>query len=467
MAIRGNIRALAALFGCFLMLGLYAGESNLWPLQVRQWDSPVGRPDHTGSLGPFFAKTLREETRILSFRPLWTSFLNQTSGVRESHILYPFLNWTVDGDLFHGHLLNLLQFRRDPAREEAFFQLFPFVFSNRTPEPDESYFAVWPIGGVLKNRLWRDRISFFAWPLFVQTVRDDETRTHIPYPFIQMLDGPHSRGFGIWPLYGQFARDNDYAHRWALWPFFYHYRDKLDEPVPYERFGVLPFYHRETAAGLKSETYVWPFFGYTREFEPRKSYSETRYFWPLLVQGRGEERHVNRWMPFYTREREPGYEKRWYMWPLLELESFEQPGLRRERTSFFYFLYRDERQHFADTTARLSFLWPLYGYWHDGHDRTQVQVFDPLSVFFPANRAVRENWSPLFALYRFDERSGNARHSLLWDLVVWERDPGGLKAFYAGPLFEWVEGSHWQVLKGLVRNRHGGESGGWNFFWRK
>ena len=236
--------------------------------------------------------------------------------------------------------------------------------------------------------------------------------------------------------------------------------------MPYRRFGVLPFYSRETAAGLKSETFAWPFFGYTRETVPRPVYSENRYFWPLLVQGRGEERHVNRWMPLYTDERKPGYRKNWYLWPILETEHFEQPGLTRERTSLLYFIYRDEQQHFADTTARLTFLWPLFGYWNDGYDRRQLQVLDPLSVFFPSNQKVRENWTPLFALYRLDERSGNARHSLLWDLVVWEKDESGMKAFYAGPLFEWVEGSHWELLKGLIGSRREGDGKRFTSFWR-
>jgi hypothetical protein len=426
----------------------------------------VARPDHSGSLGPIFSLTEKGATRIFSIRPLRTSFHDSESGNSSQHLLYPLFNWYDTGAVDRGHSFNLLQYRHDPEREQTFFQLFPFIFSRQTPDEDSSYFAFWPVGGVLKDRLWRDRITFAAWPLYVQTVRNDETRTHVPYPFIQMLSGPKSHGFGLWPLYGHFEREDDYAHTWALWPFYYDYTDNLDEAVPYSRFGVLPFYSRETAAGLKSETYAWPFFGYTRESQPRPVYSENRYFWPLFVQGRGEERHVNRWMPFYTDESKPGYRKNWYLWPLLRSEDFTEPGLTRERTSFLYFVFRDERQHYGDTTARLSSLWPFYGYWDDGNGRRQLQALDPLSVFFPSNQKVKENWSPLFALYRFDERLGNARHSLLWDLLVWEKDETGLKSIYAGPLFEWVEGSHWQLLNGLFgRKKENGETRTLSF-WR-
>lgn len=448
-----------------LALALHAQTpDNLWPLSVEHEASDLGRPAHHLGLGPLFSAKHDGETRILSFRPLWTSF--QEPQATNVHVLYPLLNGREQGGVQSAHALNLLQYRRNAAAGRTFFQAFPFLFYNDSPVAAERYAALWPLGGFLKNRFWRDEIRFAFWPLFVQTHKNDEVRTHMPYPFIQLLDGPKSRGFGLWPLFGTFSRDDDYDHTWALWPFFYSYKDDLDKPVPYTRFGVLPFYTKETGAGLKSETYLWPFFGYTREGAPRKTYAEHRYFWPLFVQGRGAERRVNRWMPFFTDERKGDYRKRWFLWPFLERETWAYPGLTRERTSLLYFLYRDEQQRFADTKARLSFLWPLYGYWHDGHDRKQFQMLDPFSVFFPKNRVVRENWTPLFALYRFDERAGNTRHSVLWDMLVWEREAGETRFFQAGPLFEWEAGSHWQVLRGLLGAREAGGSWKLSYFWR-
>ncbi|MGA1205407.1 MAG: hypothetical protein ACO3ZW_06325 [Opitutales bacterium] len=459
-------RVLCGLGMFVCLLSAEAGEVNFWPVRVVKQESAVGRADQAVAAGPVFADTMREGTRILSIRPFWTSFESGQTGTTSAHILYPLFNWTDRGDILSANGFNLLQYRRNEASGETFFQLFPFVFINRTQSEDTSYFAVWPIGGVLQNRLFRDRITFAAWPLFVRTQRDDETRTHLPYPFIQMLEGPRSRGFGLWPLYGHFERENDYHHRWALWPFHYHYRDNLDHEVPYVRFGILPFYHRETAEGLKSETFGWPFFGYRRDWEPRVPYSENRYFWPFLVQGRGEEKHINRWLPFYAHEKKPGRESFWYGWPFLKRESFEQLGLSRDRTTLLYFLYRDELQSFQGGQARLTTVWPFAGYWNDGKGRRQLQMLDPLTVFFPRNEKVKENWSPLFALYRFDERMGNRRHSLLWDLVVLERDPEGMKAFYLGPLFEWESGGPWKLLKGLVGSteKNGERSTRW--FWR-
>ncbi len=428
----------------------WGGESNLWPLWVQVADDAHGRPDRIGSLGPLLALTQREDTRILSFRPLWTSFTSADGRLTSHHVLYPLVNWTERGDRQSASSLNLLQYWRRPEAGDAFLQAFPFVFSRRAPDPEDSYFAVWPLGGELKRRFWRDRIQFGLWPLWVRTERGDETRTHFPYPFLQHLDGPRSSGFAVWPLYGRFARAGDYRRTYALWPVYYDYQDKLDQPVPYARFGVLPFYHRETAEGLRSETFLWPFFGYTREGEPRAPYAENRYLWPLLVQGRGTERHVNRWLPVYAHETRPDYAKRWYLWPLLKRETDTPPGLVRERTSLLFFLYRDDSRQFGGTSARLTFLWPFLGYWEDGAGRRQLQALDPLGVFFPANEKVKENWSPLFAVYRLDERGGHRRHALLWDLAVWERDAEGLEAVRLGPFAAWDRAAGWGFLPGAA-----------------
>lgn len=449
-----------------MQTSVFAAEFNFWPFLVEKFDSIAGRDDNTSNLGPIISDTVRDSTRILSIRPFWTSFEDMETGANSAYILYPFANWTDRGNIQSGGILNLVQYRSNRESGQTFFQAFPFVFSYQAPAPDASYFAIWPVGGVLKHRLFRDRITFAAWPLFVRTVKGDEVRTHTPYPFIQRLEGPQSRGFAVWPFYGRFERDNDYQHTWAAWPLHYHYRDDLDKDEPFVRFGVLPFYHRETAAGLKSETFGWPFFGYTREWEPRPEYSENRYFWPFLVQGRGQEKYVNRWLPVYSRETSPGREKTWYAWPLVKRETFTEPGLSRDRTTFLYFLYRDEQQHFKGGSARLTTLWPLAARWDDGRGRKQFQMLDPLTVFFPKNRVVKENWSPLFAIYRWDERMGNRRHSILWDLVVWEQDADGLETLYLGPIFEWESGRQWRFMKGLISSTNMDGDRVLNWLWR-
>lgn len=444
-------------------------EMNLWPLMHHQSGDPHGRAKETNLAGPFIGNRALEDMEVLSLRPFYTYF-NKEAENDHWHILYPL--WNVyereHGYLSHG--LNLLRFNRNRDRKLFHGELFPLLFYHNESGLKDDYYAFWPLGGTIKNRLFRDRIDFLLWPLYVKTRNKDETYYHFPYPFFRILQGPASSGAGVWPLYGEFSRKNDYRHRWVLWPLYYHYMDNLDEEVPYERCGLWPLYHRETAAGLKSESVIWPFFGYTRKFEPRKKYSETRYFWPFVVQGRGEEKYLNRLLPVYSHEKVPGEETWWYGWPLLKREKMKTEGFKRQRYTLLYFLFRDDQRSLEEQSSRQTTLWPLLGYWDLNGEQRQWQVFDPLSIFFPGNEKVRENWSPLFAVYRYDRREDSVRHSFLWNLFVWKSGGDEDRELYLGPLFNWVkkrEKRSWEILNGLLGWTRNESSRNWKFLWHE
>ncbi len=459
-----------AIWACLsCTLTLQAELSNWWPLYTARPHLSGDASDWT-AFGPFLESRHTSTQQILSFRPLWTQFESTEREATSRHLLYPLFSHYDYTHHSHWHVLNLIRRASHEDSDYRSTQIFPFYFSRQTGDPETSYRALWPIGGTLRNFLWRDRMDFIAWPLFLRTEKGTEIRYSTPWPFIQYRTGEDARGFGLWPIYGRFQREADYDRTWALWPLIYHYRDNLDQEVPYERFGILPLYASERADGMRSQTFLWPFFGYTRENEPRPLYRENRYLWPFFVQGRGEEKHVNRWMPFYTHESRGDQSKHWYLWPVLKREHTQLPALERQRTQVLFFIYRDEHLFNSDRgfSARRSYLWPLYGYNHNGAGHRQFQTLDPLGVFFPRNEKIRENWSPLFALYRYDRQPERTRHSLLWNLFVLERGSDQTGAIYLGPLFERVnDGSsgHWSVLKGLVGRSRQMDETQWTFFW--
>ncbi|MEY3001605.1 MAG: hypothetical protein RL648_1819 [Verrucomicrobiota bacterium] len=437
-------------------------DGNSWPIVVRNEGEPFFEGEQVRGAGPFFEMEERSGGRLITLRPFWTQYVDEVGGRTQTHFLYPLLNLYSGDDFQRGHLLNLV--RWSERAEGKSLEVFPIFFSRSGEE--KLTLALWPLGGTLHNRFGRERIDFVAWPGYVRTLRDGERRDHYLYPFVSVLSGPESTGWGVWPLWGRFERTGDYRREWAMWPFYYHYVDDLDEAVPYERFGIWPLYTRETAEGLRSETWGWPFFGYTAESAPRPDYFERRWLWPFWVSGTGEEKEVQRWLPFYAREQSPGKEEIWWAWPLWKEERFEEAGRLRERQTLLYFLYRDERQSLVSGEARLNTLWPLWGYWADGAGRRQLQVLDPLTVFFPSNPVVKDTWSPLFALYTYEEREGRRRGSLLWDLCVWESGPEG-GGFQVGPLFRWESGKGWAILKGLI-GREGPATGRrWTLFWNE
>jgi hypothetical protein len=168
-------------------------------------------------------------------------------------------------------------------------------------------------------------------------------------------------------------------------------------------------------------------------------YHETRYFWPFFVQGRGDEKFVDRWAPFYTHSISKGYDKHWYLWPLVRHADWRDHEVGRTRTQFLYFVYWNEQQRPLRgnaSAASLTHLWPLYSGWDNGAGRRQWQFLSPLDVFFPQVDKVRQTWSPLFALARYDRRApGDARTSFLWNAITWEQHAAEERSeFHLGPL---------------------------------
>ncbi len=416
---------------------LRGAEQNGWPLVVRQ-TSTDGAPESVQYLGPLLFS--RQDTdRVQGFRPLW---LQIQAGDRETTaFLYPLFTWQKQPGFNRFSFFRLIdQSQRSEAGEPAVsgLDVWPFYFSRETGDPSTSYHAFFPFAGTIKHRFGRDELSWYAFPLYLRSEKAGREITSAPWPFLRFIDGAGHHGFEFWPLFGHRGREGDYADQFYLWPLFYKSAHGLSTPEPTVKLGVLPFYARDTAPGYISETYAWPLFGYTHRTTPYR-YDEQRYLWPFLVQGRGDQRRVNRWAPIYTHSTIKGYDKTWLLWPLFRHAEWQDAGLAQEKNQLLYFLYWSQTQRSltnpAAAPAHKTHFWPLLSSWDNGAGRRQVQVLSPLEVFFPTNEIVRQLYTPLFALYRYDRQGATAsRHSLLWNAVTWRRTAVA-KEFHLGPLF--------------------------------
>ena len=271
---------------------------------------------------------------------------------------------------------------------------------------------------------------------------------------------------------GQFKRKNKYNRQYMLWPLIYDYKEDLDKPNITHKQGFLPFYTKETSANVESMTWVWPFFGYTHKTNP--FYNESRYFWPFFVQGRGAVDYVNRWAPFYTHSIHRGKEKKWVMWPFLRTRNWDEKGVHIEEGQVFYFLIWSQRQwSLANPSAPFAektLVWPFFSYWDNGAGRKQFQFINPLEVFFLGNEVVSKVYTPLFALYRYNQiEPGHVRQTLLFNTVVWERKHDE-KRIAIGPIIDWKEGkdsSHVQFLYGLFGLTKKNGKQGFKLFWKE
>ncbi|MFA5262516.1 MAG: hypothetical protein WC378_01730 [Opitutaceae bacterium] len=419
-------------------------ELNVWPFTVihTQGDGSSFTEEHLGPL--FFSSQKPDGEKAQGFRPFGVERSWEKDNRSEFSILYPIFVYRTRRDESQWSLFNLINYSSPTAKisseEPRGFDVWPFYFSRRTGDPATSYTALFPIAGTLKNRFGSDRIDWTLFPLYGRFQQREKVVTTAPWPFVRIIRGGNHRGWALWPIAGWREEAGKSRSQFYLWPLIYRADASLDEPKPSLSAGVLPFYTVDRDAESVSESYLWPFFGYTNRTAPYR-YRETRLLWPLFVQGRGEDHHRTRWAPFYTHSEIKGTDKTWVLWPLFRQQAWTDAGLDQCKTQIFFFLYWSLQQRRAGQPdsapyAAKTHIWPLLSAWDNGAGRTQLQILSPLEVFFPTNDIIRTAYSPLFALYRFEQRApGNTRCSFLWNAVTFEKnEASGSRHFHLGPI---------------------------------
>jgi len=458
-----RLTAFIGLAGVAAALRAGADEVNAAPGRVHRGD-PAG-DTRSWSVGPFlFSKPAAapDPGRASGLRPLYVDFSDRES--EKTDILYPLFFYRKYPEAYKWSVFQLINGEGDSlgygggGPTDRHFDVWPFYFSHETGDPADTYHALFPVFGTMKYRLGYNGLTWAPFPLYVQTDRRNTRVTYVPWPFIRFTSGDAS-GFGVWPIFGATHGPGPARNSFFLWPLGWDNTvlpgpQAPDGAAPSKQFGFLPFYTRDQGPGTISENYLWPFFGYTERTSPDR-YSERRYFWPFLVQGKGDDRLLDRWGPLYTHSIAKGSDSTWVMWPLWHRTTWADSDIEQSRTQFFYFVYwsLDERSVSRPAAARATkrHIWPLLSIWDNGAGSRQVAFPSPLEVFFPDNPDMREVWTPLFTVYRYDRRpSGESRSSLLWDTVTWTHDgAGNLAKFRLGPLLAMNRGPGgpgWRIL---------------------
>ncbi len=458
-----------------------SSERNFWPLVVERRSSDANQgsagiesADFVGPLG-FYKAGTDAVTSAGGVRPLYIERRRENGKIAESHFIYPLFSYRRQTDGHRWSVLNLINrsvvdHARDPRRTaETRFDLWPFYFSRQSSIEGDSYRAVFPLAGSIPHRFGQDRMSWVLFPLYGRFEKQGATTVTAPWPLVKVLSGDGHHGFELWPLFGFQEKDRAYRNRYYLWPLAYR-NEKFEEGRRTgSQVALLPFYARDEAPGYRSETYVWPFFGYVDRTLPYH-YHARHYLWPLWVQGVGDNRLVNRWAPLYSHSLIKGTDKTWVLWPLWRQSSWVDGALEHNRSQFLYFLYNSNRQRSAVSPATEAaskvHLWPFLSSWNNGAGRRQWQTLSPFEVFFPNNDPVRLGWSPLFALYRFEQtQPGDTRHVALWNAISYERSKSTREtSFHLGPLVS-VETSvargRVAMLMGLIAWQRKAAGTGW------
>ena len=446
---------------------------NYWPMRVEDRNYETQQLERAKVLGPLVEQTYVEPRTMLTIRPITLNYHDSIAQSTDSYILYPVFSHHKKPNHERWSILGLIQSRttKFPSGSRVHDSMaFPIYFYRDTGDKRTSYEAVFPLGGKMYYFFGKDEFAFFAWPLWLKTRVKTETHYSTPWPLIQGQTGKDCGGGAIWPISGHFWKKEKYDNRFNIWPLMYCYKDKLDNPIPRVRKGFLPLYSLETNADFNDTTVVWPFFGTRHEYKP--VYTERRLFWPLLVQGRGEKKYVCRFAPVYTHSIKKGVDKHWYCWPLVKHTEWNAKGLDFDQTQFLYFLFWSQRQtSYLNPnlpSAEKTHIWPLFSYWDNGAGRIQFQMLSPLEVFLQHDKPVKDLYSPIFAIYRYNQPCpGTASESLFWDFITEKKTPTR-KQLTIGPLIDYSSEkgkAHFNLLKGFISYSKEKNKKSFKFMW--
>lgn len=438
-----------------------AGDATvltLWPLVDYRASADSGyRSLHL--LGPLAKIEAKNDELEYALRPLFYRAVDDAD-VSQTEILYPLAveRSQPDADFFDSlHLLNYDFGARERGSSNQFY-LFPFLFYGEDPEQGR-YAAVFPIGGLLYDWFGRERITFALFPLYSRTETGSSRTDHVLWPFFSLTTGEHERGFTAWPLYGQSQRDGVFTKKFFLWPFCFIEETGLDSASPMSRAAVLPFWFEQESRDYSQRTVLWPFFTWTQD--RAREYEQWDAPWPLVRVTKGTTRHGLRLLPFYADETVEARRKRWFLWPVYQIEDVNTESLARQRHRVLFFLYSDLLERKLETGAekrRIDF-WPLFGYQRE-NGVSRFNALALLDPFFPENLAIERSWSPLWRVYqqRWDAQ-GNLVISVLWNLY-WHERQGEQTALELFPLFDYRQErteTRLRLLKGLVGLRRDAE----------
>ena len=156
------------------------------------------------ALGPLYYSQRTEEEQW-ALPPFFCR--TRTGGVdwSEWEVFYPLIDYRRFGTEYRLEFGQLISFNGGdtPDKEQTRrFTVFPFYFRQSSTNSDLNYTALVPFYGHLKNRLFRDEINFFLFPLFSETRKKDRVTDNYLYPFIDRRHGNQMSGWQVWPLIG-------------------------------------------------------------------------------------------------------------------------------------------------------------------------------------------------------------------------------------------------------------------------
>jgi len=399
----------------------------------------------TEALGPFYYERETEDGRLWAIPPLVSSFTSQDREKGQVFVLPPVFSYRKYGDDWRwqlGQWINRSHVESIEDKELKRFNLFPFFFYQDAPDSKGDYWAIFPLYGSLKNRMFRDEAEFVLFPLWLKSRKGTVTTRNVLFPFIHFRDGPGLEGWQVWPLVGHEHREattrtnvldevevvGGHDKTFALWPVWFRNRTGIGTANPGKVDAVLPMYYQERSAERDHTSVLWPFFSKTAD--RKEGFTQWNLPWPLVGFAQGEGKTLNRVLPFFSVGHNKTLSSETYMWPIYRRRHLHTESFDRDRKQVGIVLYSDQKDRNLETgqESRRVEAWPFFQWTRDPEGRERLQALTVIEPFGRGTGMMR-NWVPLWSLWRQESNpaTGRTSRSLFWNLFREETGPEATK----------------------------------------
>ncbi len=413
-----------------------------------------------------------EDIKTRDISPFWTQTIDPSTERVEQNILYPLYTRNSFGDESRHQILQLLSWTTTAPEKKISknhvargFTLFPIYFYRQKTSTTPGYWALVPIYGTLRNRLFKDIIEFSLFPLYARTVKTGLVTKNFLYPFFHLRTGKETKGWGFWPLVGHEKRNSyqklnswnemedvqGYSKEFFIWPFgFRNILDKSDGTKSKE-YAIIPLFRSLRSKDRDSTTLGWPFFTYTHDREQK--YKEWAFPWPLVIFSRGAGKKLNRVWPFYSYGEKGAARSGFLLWPFYLKRTIDSQPLYKTRDRILFFLYSKTKVKNVETgnQSRRESLWPLFTSSSDLEGNSVFSTLSILEPLLPADDELHRSWGPLWTLYK--KRKNQKDNSVEWNSFL---------NIFQG--YKNQEKRSWKFLYGLVSREKTKSTKCWKLF---
>ncbi len=450
---------------CWLLFaGPLSAASNWmrsdWGPFYADWTDVHGN-EHRKILGPVLEKIETPEGwRFSAVRPFTVGWNNEGDGFQRREILWPVARSTRNDNAFSWRFLLTFSTDWDVTDPESRARLWvlPFWFSGRDKD-GQSYRALFPLGGSIREFMFWDEVRFFLFPLRVESRARNNRASSWLWPLISRTEGPRVDRFRIFPLYGYSEIEGLSRKIFVLWPFWTQAR--FDHPKSNGRGWMLfPIAGHLELTDQESWWILPPFFRLAVGEEQNRLFGP----WPFLQRESGQTQKFYLW-PLFGSKTIGNTTREFLIWPLGFRERIQAPTHETRRMWFVPFY-----QYFRTTPVagaavedfQYRKIWPIYSHLRREQGQVQRTVFPDLNPF--RRGPIDRNYAPFWQIYTREQVHDAVDTEILWGL--WRSGSRGEHSRHRSlfPLVSWGKEEHgggFSLLKGLLSRERRGDEKQW------